>query len=494
MMTDRAEIPGRLDRRGLWRCLLAFGTAGVLVRAVLAVAWPTIQRPDEIFQNLEPAHRLWTGWGVVTWEWRDGIRSWLFPDFLFGIMRATSLLGLPAAAALPLIWMALSVVATGVVVVGVALGWRRFGLTGAVLCGVLCAFWPDLVYFGPKTLLEVQAGNLLVLAAGLASFETRGRDALRMAAIGMLLGLAFDLRLQLAPALVLIAAWVGRLEIRRWLPLALGAALPLAALGVSDAVAWGSPFQSVWKNIAVNFVENKSELYGVWPVYWYLAQYAHRYGAAAAPLAVFFCLGARRAPLLAAVPVVVVASHSLIAHKELSFVYAALPTAIVTVGLGTAWFVQRMHALLDGAVRAPVLLGSAGLAWLTVSLLTGYASEPYRQTARSWAGLKTLWDDVRSRPDLCGLGLYGRAFPWAWTQGYTGLRRAMPIYLLLGPEALARAKPGFNYVIAAAEDAPNLRDYVSLDCSGQYCLLRREQGCSPVPELEINAALARFRQ
>ena len=63
--------------------------AGAWLAALLVVAWavrllpmlldPSGSRPDEIFQSLEPAHRLLTGWGIVSWEWRDGIRSWLFP-------------------------------------------------------------------------------------------------------------------------------------------------------------------------------------------------------------------------------------------------------------------------------------------------------------------------------------------------------------------------------------------------------------------------------
>ena len=491
------ESAERVSRRGLWVCLAVFGAAGVIVRAVLAVLWPTLQRPDEIFQNLEPAHRLWTGWGVVSWEWRDGIRSWLFPDFLYGIMHATSLLHLPAKAAVPLIWAILSVAAAGVVVVGVVLGWRKFGLAGAVLCGMLCAFWPDLVYFGPKTLGEVQAGNLLVIAAGLASIGG-GREPLRiwrMAAIGVFLGLAFDLRFQLAPALGLVALWAARLDLRRgWLPLALGAAVPLLALGVVDAVTWGSPFQSVWKNVVVNLLQNKADIYGVQPVYWYLFEIARTNGAATLALVVFFCLGARQAPLLAAISVVVIAFHSLIAHKEISFVYAAIPPAIVTVGLGTAWFVERLPGLLRVPVRPSRALAAIAAGWLAVTLLTGVAEQPYAQ-AGPRAGLQSLWGYVQAAPDLCGLGLYGRGkFPWVLSPGYTGLGRAVPMYLMLSKQALAEAQPGFNYAIASAEDTADLPGYTRLRCSWDFCLVHREQACIPVPEHEISRALERSQE
>src|SRR5512143_2896486 len=60
---------------------------GLALRVYLAIAFPNIYHPDEVFQTLEPAHRLATGWGIVTWEWRVGIRSWLLPSILAGLMN-----------------------------------------------------------------------------------------------------------------------------------------------------------------------------------------------------------------------------------------------------------------------------------------------------------------------------------------------------------------------------------------------------------------------
>jgi hypothetical protein len=38
--------------------------------------------PDELFQYLEQAHRHVFGYGVVPWEYRLGLRSWLYPLLL----------------------------------------------------------------------------------------------------------------------------------------------------------------------------------------------------------------------------------------------------------------------------------------------------------------------------------------------------------------------------------------------------------------------------
>src|SRR4029077_13749705 len=154
------------------------------------------------------AHRLWSGWGVVTWEWRGGLRSWMFPGFLAGAMQAASWLALGQTGYLSVISGVLSLISVMTIAVAFALGWRHGGLTGAVLCAMALMLLPDMLYFGPKTLNEVQGGNILVVAVGLgelvagsAAPPRRGTYAL----IGGLLGLVICLRIQLVPALPLVS-------------------------------------------------------------------------------------------------------------------------------------------------------------------------------------------------------------------------------------------------------------------------------------------------
>lgn len=35
--------------------------------------------PDEYWQSLEVAHKISFGYGYLTWEWRAGIRSYIYP-------------------------------------------------------------------------------------------------------------------------------------------------------------------------------------------------------------------------------------------------------------------------------------------------------------------------------------------------------------------------------------------------------------------------------
>src|ERR1700683_4229913 len=77
----------RVKKISAWAALLSSSLA---LRIGLAVCSPNIFFPDEIFQTLEPAHRLVYGYGVISWEWRLGMRSWVLPTFLAGIMRTAA--------------------------------------------------------------------------------------------------------------------------------------------------------------------------------------------------------------------------------------------------------------------------------------------------------------------------------------------------------------------------------------------------------------------
>ena len=61
------------------------------------------------------------------------------------------------------------------------------------------------------------------------------------------------LRVHLLMGLLVIALWVGRLELRaRWWPMVLGAAIPIAVFGVADWIAWGGFFHSYLEAVRTN--------------------------------------------------------------------------------------------------------------------------------------------------------------------------------------------------------------------------------------------------
>jgi hypothetical protein len=126
--------------------------AAFLFRAFVALAFWNVVAFDEVFQFLEPAHRLVFGQGIVPWEFQVGLRNWLIPLALTPPMALGRLASgnppiglaiirlLMASGSLPIVWCA-------------ARGVQRF-LAGeaAEIAGLLTAFWSDLWVMAPHTL------------------------------------------------------------------------------------------------------------------------------------------------------------------------------------------------------------------------------------------------------------------------------------------------------------------------------------------------------
>ena len=77
----RAGMVGRAS--GRLHPLFALLLLALAIRVAAAV-WPNVIYPDEVFQYLEPAWRMLGHDGVLTWEWREGIRGWFLPTLLAG--------------------------------------------------------------------------------------------------------------------------------------------------------------------------------------------------------------------------------------------------------------------------------------------------------------------------------------------------------------------------------------------------------------------------
>jgi len=132
-----------------------------LLFRLAAARFPNVVHPDEIFQTEEPAHRLAYGYGVVTWEWREGARSWVFPTFLAGIMRTTDWMGAHSAGYLRGVALILSLISLTTVWFGFAWAKRASGIAAAIIASGCCAIWYQLADFGGRALTEVVATHLL---------------------------------------------------------------------------------------------------------------------------------------------------------------------------------------------------------------------------------------------------------------------------------------------------------------------------------------------
>jgi GPI mannosyltransferase 3 len=65
----------------------------IALRTLNALAVRTFFQPDEYYQSLEPAWRFVFGYGELTWEWREGIRGFLYPSVFASVWWIADLLG-----------------------------------------------------------------------------------------------------------------------------------------------------------------------------------------------------------------------------------------------------------------------------------------------------------------------------------------------------------------------------------------------------------------
>ena len=474
----RVTVPNlavQADRLPRSRVLGLLGVA-LLARLLFIFIVPFFIRPDEVFQFLEPAHRLVTGQGAITWEWHAGIRSWLLPGVIALIMRTSAALGLGHS--ILVVQALLAVASIALVYTAIRFGETFGGRSGGLFCGVLMAFWPDPMLYGTHTLSETQGGNLLDIAtlAGTILLVRERVSWMAWLGIGLLVGLAIDLRFHLIPGVLPLLAFAVLQRRGGVVPmLLLGMALSVLGQAILDDLTLGSPLQSMWKNFDVNVGEGTAGAYGVMSPLFYPVRLAQMWGASLLPVLLCFGFGFRIGLLPAVTALVVIGSHSAVGHKEFSFIYAALPLLLVVAGLGAARLLAT-YGRTDPRTRTMVALAMLATALLTV--LSGYKS-----IIRDDRDYLALALKARSVPGLCGEAQYVASSEWwSWSGGYSVLDRRVPIYLLRSPAAFAESAPGFNVVIvdkALLQVLPT--GYRQVECLHEMCLLQSDTPCRPTP-------------
>ena len=453
----------------------------LLLRIGAAAVLPNAAHPDETFQTREPAHRLAYGYGIVPWEFREGVRSWVFPAFLAGVMRATDWMGKGSQGYLLGIAIVLSAISLTAVWFAFAWAHRSGGINSAVVAAAGAAVWFELVYYAPKALNEVVAAHLMLPALYLGTGAEPPRARGRLFAAGLFYGLTVALRPALVPAVAAGVAWQCWRDWRGCLPVLLAGILPpIALFGLVDALTWSYPFQSFIRYFWINIVQGRSATFGVEPWYWYLLSVGRRLG----PILVLAVVGARRSPFLAVVALVILVSHSLIPHKEDRFIYPLVPIALTLAALGlldaAAWLSRRLPRL-----QSPGTATAVGVLFMaSISVWLGSEFPLWGNNAGTLAAMEALSTD----PAVCGIGL--RGIPYTKSGGYTFLHRDVPIVVVLRDAQLKTLGPALSAVLT--EIPLKDRQFAPAGCRHGACVYRRSGPCrAPGPENEINHYLER---
>ncbi len=475
---------------------------GALLRLAV-VPLPIIYFPDEIWQYMEPARHLAGGRSVVPWEFREGLRSWLVPAML----APAAMLGewLATGSQLPVLLQRLLLAAAslGIIASAAALGLRISRLHG-LFSALVAASWFELVYFAPRPLSESLSLAFVFPALYLLTLPAERKTRRIMAVAGAVLGLAFCIRLQLAPALFVLAAFgCGRRLRRGWLPLAAGGAAALMLAGAVDLLAGEMPFAWMARNFTVNLIEGRSEQYGTGAWHWYLRNAWYIYGFALFPGLFLALIGAKRYPAIFWSAITNLAVHSAIPHKEARFMLFSGVLLVVLAAIGTADVLQRLSRRWPGAVSPPAI-AAAALLWIGVSATCAF-TQPFLREWQRGREVVLAQAAAAAAPSPCGLGLLRL---WSMPSGaYTFYNRDTPMYLFVGPDADRRMQvtsQAFNLLIAVEglrvppnyqlkrcfEAGPNARGPLP-----RCCLYQRPGICVDSPQArqeEINAVLRRI--
>jgi hypothetical protein len=470
--------------------LAGLAVLAIILRLVPVIFVPSQAWPDEIFQATEQAHRLVYGTGLVPWEFQLGIRSWLLPGIIAGLMEAARLAGDGPDYYLPVIAGAFALLATVPVICCFLWAARLFGATGGLVAAAVVATAPELAYFGARTLSEVVAAHLLIGAIYALDPRTAAASRRRCFAGGVLLGLVCVLRVQLAPALILVALWTSwRRPRERLCAMLAGALVIVCAAGLLDTLTLGYPLASIWRYVLYNSVYGASATFGVEPWYYYFVGEFEVWGCAFGPLLFLILLGARRLPMLLATAVIIIAMHSGIPHKEYRFIYPAIVCLMVLAGVGLAEIVAATERWLsevtgNGRIAPWACAGLAVSSWCLISsaVWTGPTLTALRDRRHDYLLAVSF---VAHGPAPCGVALYGLdGIDWQASGGYTYFHRPAPLYWPKDQRALTSAAPAFDALISVGP-VPDGLDFTVLRCFGRVCVARRTGACRPMPPMPM---------
>lgn len=328
------------------------------IRLFVAVEIPNSYAPDEIGQYLEQAHRLVFGQGIVPWEFQVGLRSWLIPLLLVLPMGLAHWFTPAPQAGLMLIRILLCFASLPIVWCAAKWGGRFYGTPGAWIAGVLTALWPDLWLMAPHPLEEALSTDTLIPAIYLVE-TCRGKADLKSVSwAGFLLGLTFALREQLAPAVAIAGVFLCSRDIKRWLVAVSVAAIPVFCAGLLDWYTWGQMFRSFWMNIYLNVILGiAANYFSSSPPIYYLLNLLYDWLWGLFFVGYFAWLGARKLPVAGLVTVAIIATHSIIEHKELRFIFPAMALLVPLAGVGVAGVYQNRRDLKNALLTAGILTG-----------------------------------------------------------------------------------------------------------------------------------------
>lgn len=308
--------------------------------------------PDEYFQSLEPAHKLVFGYGVLTWEWREGLRSYIYP-LIFAVYYATlKVFGLDSR------WLIVQgprVMQSLASAVGDVYLFKLSKLLGGEkeACFSLFTYWAS--WFGffcsPRTLTNNVETVLTLIglyhypwpddfiySVGLK--RKRKRDMWAYLAIACFATIIRPTAVLFWAPLVLWNLYRVKARVAFIMRSCLPIGLPILVLSIYiDRLGYGKWILSAYNFAMFNVFKGGSAHFGTHPWYWYVTAGLPSVLTTHLPLVLAgIKISSRRRLCLAYLCLWYILFHSVLAHKEQRFLMPLVPLACTYIG---QWLVSR---------------------------------------------------------------------------------------------------------------------------------------------------------
>lgn len=469
--------------RSVYRKLCLLALAGLIIRLIFALNTENTHRPDEIYQFLEPAHRLVFGYGFITWEYRLGARSWLIPFFVSGPLFLCKFLHLDSPTIyIPLVKSIFCLLSVSVIFSSFVIGKQLISEKAGWLSAIFCTFWYELIYFSFRPLSDVLS-TYLVLAA-IACLLCKDRKAAPLA-FGICTGLSLAIRLQLFPVTILLLA-LAAVSFNRQQLLQGGAAFISVVVfaGLVDYLTWGQWFISYYNTFLFQWVYKVSTLFGVQePTYFVTTLFSNSVGVLPlAFLAGFFFW--RRLWILILMVLVEIGMHSLAQHKDYRYIFVTVPLLLIIY----AGVITLFTELIDQGRMRLIPVTILSLMMLVISVAGFFNKLPGESVVYPFTPLTETQDHKRAflylsqAKDVRGVCVIADVCRWYQAGGYYYLHQNVPVYFMGHPMDVAQVSEVTNYWLCWKGDK-NLRGFEPVTEIGNLSIRRETYVPRHIPGL-----------
>lgn len=352
--------------------------------------------PDEYWQSVEVSHRMVFNYGYLSWEWKAGLRGFLYPLFFAFLYKILHLLNYDSVHLL--VWLPRIIQALLAAFADVKFFFliRTLENRDVAKWTFFCHMCSWFTWFCcTRTLTNSTETTITCLA--LFYFPLPGSKTHSSKKYLALVALAVIIRptaLIIWFPLIVYHFWQEdnklRLITHDYIPIGTLAVVLSAAI---DCVFYGKWTLVQWNFVKFNIIHSVAGFYGSHPWHWYFTQGFAVVIGPHLPLFLHGCtLAFRRYKVLLAAVVWTIVVYSLLPHKEFRFIYPVLPFCMVFCGISLA------HLKAWRRAAAAVLL----VANLVPALYTGLIHQ--RGALDVMNNLQTLCDvnsvSTRLQPDV----------------------------------------------------------------------------------------------